>query len=228
MRLFLRSFYKTAGLAEVSTVGVIDGDKFLMGKRRDNGRYTNPGGHLDPGEDPKAGAKRELVEEAGIDLPLSAFEHLTSEKVTTPTGKQLMIHAFKCNVSGQKTTMKGDPDQEVERWSWMSTKGGLPSEVMENLHSPKNVLLKALGLMEKTAMAFWAGFDKQARKLTSKARADLQEGSFVFPQERRYPIHDENHARAALQRVSQFGSPSEKAAVRSAVHSRYPQIQQEK
>ena len=64
MNTFLKSFLKCAGLGEVSTVAVFDGDKMLWGKRRDNSRYTNPGGHLDPGEDPKAGAKRELMEEA--------------------------------------------------------------------------------------------------------------------------------------------------------------------
>ena len=39
-----------------------------------------------------------------------------------------------------------------------------------------------------------------------------------------YPIPDKAHARNALSRVSQFGSSSEKAAVRAKVHSKYPDI----
>lgn len=74
--------------------------------------------------------------------------------------------------------------------------------------------------------AFDLGFEKSARKLTTKARENLADSDFVFPGERRYPIHDENHAKAALQRVSQFGTSSEKEAVRSAVKRRYPQIEQ--
>jgi hypothetical protein len=61
-------------------------------------------------------------------------------------------------------------------------------------------------------------------KLTTSERNKLPSGSFVFPGDRRYPINDQNHARAALSRVSGNGSPAEKAKVRSAVHRRYPGI----
>lgn len=61
-------------------------------------------------------------------------------------------------------------------------------------------------------------------KLTPKQRKKLPSRSFVFPRERRYPIHDRAHARNALVRVSAHGTPSEKAKVRSAVHKRYPDL----
>lgn len=63
-------------------------------------------------------------------------------------------------------------------------------------------------------------------KLTTKARKKLPTGQFVFPKGRRYPLNDASHARSALQRVSQFGSSSEKAAVRKAVKRKYPGIKQ--
>jgi len=65
--------------------------------------------------------------------------------------------------------------------------------------------------------------EKIARELTTEAREDLPKAEFALPG-RRYPIHDANHARNALARVSQHGSPSEKAKVRAAVHSKYPDI----
>jgi hypothetical protein len=40
------------------------------------------------------------------------------------------------------------------------------------------------------------------------------------------PISDAAHARNVLTRVSQFGSPSEKAAVRAKVHRKFPGIGQ--
>lgn len=61
-------------------------------------------------------------------------------------------------------------------------------------------------------------------KLTYKQRKALPSSSFVEPEKRKYPIEDKPHARNALSRVSQFGSPSEKRKVRSAVHSKYPDI----
>jgi len=73
---------------------------------------------------------------------------------------------------------------------------------------------------------FWDSFEKRARELTTAARKRLAAGSFVFPKERRYPIHDKIHARNALARVAQHGSPSEQATVRSAVYSKYPDIRE--
>jgi hypothetical protein len=61
-------------------------------------------------------------------------------------------------------------------------------------------------------------------KLSYEHRKELPKSSFAEPGSRSYPINDENHARNALARVSQFGSESEKARVRAAVHRKYPHI----
>ena len=60
-------------------------------------------------------------------------------------------------------------------------------------------------------------------KLSAKQRHALPKSMFALPGER-YPINDTNHARNALARVSQHGSPSEKKRVRAAVHRKYPSI----
>lgn len=59
--------------------------------------------------------------------------------------------------------------------------------------------------------------------LTAAQRHHLPKSDFALPGER-YPINDPNHARNALARVSQHGTPSEKARVRAAVHRKYPSI----
>lgn len=59
--------------------------------------------------------------------------------------------------------------------------------------------------------------------LDAAARHALPKSDFALPGER-YPIPDANHARNALARVSGNGSPSEKSAVRSAVHRKFPGI----
>lgn len=59
--------------------------------------------------------------------------------------------------------------------------------------------------------------------LTTKQRKSLPSGSFALPG-RKYPLDTANRARNALSRVSQYGSPSEKAAVRSKVHAKFPGI----
>lgn len=61
----------------------------------------------------------------------------------------------------------------------------------------------------------------------------MSKKEFVFPSKKNkenpagsggYPIPDESHARNALSRVAQHGSPAEKARVRARVHAKYPGI----
>lgn len=61
-------------------------------------------------------------------------------------------------------------------------------------------------------------------KLSTHARAALPSSAFVFPKTRSYPIHDVNHARAALSDVSRSGNAAEKSAVRAAVARKYPDM----
>ena len=60
-------------------------------------------------------------------------------------------------------------------------------------------------------------------KLTAKARAKIPAKNFALPGGR-YPIEDASHARNALARVSQHGTPAEKATVRAKVSAKYPGI----
>ena len=62
-------------------------------------------------------------------------------------------------------------------------------------------------------------------KLTTKKRKAIPTKSFAGP-DRSYPINDASHARNALARVSQHGTPALKARVRGAVRRKYPGIKQ--
>jgi hypothetical protein len=61
-------------------------------------------------------------------------------------------------------------------------------------------------------------------KLSYEKRKSLPKKSFVFPGKRSYPINDVSHARNALARVAQNGSPAEMAKVRAAVHKKFPSV----
>ena len=63
--------------------------------------------------------------------------------------------------------------------------------------------------------------------LTAEQRKKLPDSAFALAG-RRYPIHDEEHARDALSRVSANGTPEEKRKVRAMVALKYPDIQQSK
>ena len=62
-------------------------------------------------------------------------------------------------------------------------------------------------------------------KLTTATRQKIPDARFALPG-RRYPIEDEAHARNALARVAQDGTPAEQATVRRKVHRLYPALGQ--
>ena len=66
--------------------------------------------------------------------------------------------------------------------------------------------------------------EKKSADLTAASRDKIKTKNFAIPEEEKYPIHDAAHARNALARVSQFGTPEEKARVREAVARKWPGV----
>jgi hypothetical protein len=63
---------------------------------------------------------------------------------------------------------------------------------------------------------------------STKNRKKLAKKSFALPGKRKYPIPDKAHARNALARVAQHGTPEEKKKVRAAVRRRFPSLGKKK
>lgn len=61
-------------------------------------------------------------------------------------------------------------------------------------------------------------------KIKPKQRKRMKSSTFAIPSKRKYPIPDASHARNALARVAQHGTPAEKKQVRAAVHRKFPSI----
>lgn len=135
---------------EVAAVAVVSGPAMLWGRRLDDGSWTTPAGHLEPGEDPSSGAVRELWEEAGIRATPAALRSLGARR----SGKHL-VHCFRLDLPEQaEATSDHDPDEEVGEWRWTALEDGkLPGEIASNLHVPpnRNALLHALGLAKAEA-----------------------------------------------------------------------------
>lgn len=149
----LNRLSKTASMREVSKIAVVRDGKLLMGRRRDTGKWTEPGGHLDNGENPLMGAARELLEETGIKANPHDFDHLASKLVKKPDGSQILVHAYLLHSDVKlPTTMKGDPDEEVQRWHWVDIAHPRNEEkVLSNMHVPMkyNIVFRGLGLTEE-------------------------------------------------------------------------------
>ena len=153
-------------MKQVAAVAIINDHHMIMGKRRDNGKWTNPGGHLNPGEDPVKGAVREVKEETGLELDSHLFKHLETRIVTKKDGSKIEVHGFRVDLRHKpSTSMTQDPDSEVHRWQWIKTDSDL-EHIEDNLHVPlkDNVLLTHIlkdKPMKKHIRKFW----NNARKM---------------------------------------------------------------
>jgi len=67
-----------------------------------------------------------------------------------------------------------------------------------------------------------------AKELKAKDRKKLSKKLFALPGKRKYPIPDKAHARNALARVAQNGTPAEQKKVKAAVKRRFPSIGKKK
>lgn len=129
---------------------------------------------------------------------------------------------------GQMTGASKHEGGEEENPHKHDLMGGGETDTKENTEGHKHKEPDGSETSAPVKTAFLRGFNKVARELTSKGRKQISPENFVFPKEKRYPIHDLPHARNALARVSQFGNASEKKQVQQAVYSKYPGLKARK
>jgi len=129
---------------------------------------------------------------------------------------------------GEKATRGG---QTVSRSAHNAEKAGpIPAPATKSSEQPEREG-HPISEAENRAIHAWYGEHGESNHggkkrigiLTTKQREALPDSAFAIPEERKYPIHDKNHAKAALARVSEFGTPVEKERVRKAIADRYPE-----
>ncbi len=136
-----------SNLPKIVTVGLVSGDEVLTGKRRDNNLWTSPGGHLEEGEDILTGARREVLEESGIDIQASQLDLIHAERVVSHrTGNPFILFGFIANIDKTKATAKNDPDKEISEWKWVKAMEGTPELHPDARHAKNDLLLSHLGL----------------------------------------------------------------------------------
>ncbi|WP_375055478.1 NUDIX hydrolase [Zobellella sp. DQSA1] len=97
------------------------GDRFLMVEEWQQGRvmFNQPAGHLEPGETLLDGARRELLEETGLALPI--LQAVAVYQYQAPdNGKHFVRFTFCVEVSAPLATHPQDPDGDIIRCHWLT------------------------------------------------------------------------------------------------------------
>ncbi len=109
---------------EVAVIFVQDSEtgKYLLGQRRDSGRWTTPaGGYERRDATIYATAKRELQEETNIELEFSRFRKIATRHIKADN-VNATIFKVSINPEKYKISNKFDKDREFSRILWYNTK----------------------------------------------------------------------------------------------------------
>ncbi len=161
-------------MLRVSTLAVYCDRKMLWGLRRDNLRWTTPGGHLEEGEEPALGACRELAEETGMVARPEELRHLGTTGIVSRTGKAIELHMYRFEAGDREPKTHFDPDEEVHGWQWVDMQAGMPAGLASNMHSSPNVLLEKLGI-NTMRMSFMQRLAEKTDENTGKTGRTIQE-----------------------------------------------------
>lgn len=175
----------------------------------------------------------ELDEKDAKDFLSKAHKYLSEamETISEKEDKDAADPAVVPNDQGSVSDFVADTDADIETvkpaldlWIADHSEGKLPIHlhVQDEKQQGKIVsYMKQKGFKKEDVI-----FEMDEKTLSSHDKNNLPDSAFAVPKERKYPIHDIEHARNALARVSQFGSSHEKELVKHAVHAKFPELKE--
>ncbi len=135
-------------------VMVVEGNKILLVKRGQpphQGEWALPGGFVEYGETVEAAAKREVQEETGIAISLSAILGVYSVPERDPRGHTVSVVFVGKMIGGQ---LQGGDDAADARWY------DLDNLREEQLAFDHEMIVQDLRLWLKNRMTFWSTMDR--------------------------------------------------------------------
>ena len=102
--------------------------KVLVGKRKKEGLYGFPGGHLELYETWEGCCHRELKEETGLDIPAKAFTLFHVANIVAPEkGYHFTVVDLACKMDPKQKAVGMEPDK-CDQWIWVTSK-----EISDNI-----------------------------------------------------------------------------------------------
>lgn len=105
-------------LPAVTAIVVRDG-QLLLTLRADNGQWAPVTGILDPGEDPAVGARREALEETGVEVSVDRLASVSVSPRITHANGDLGVYldlTFACSWVSGEARVADDENTDVRWW----------------------------------------------------------------------------------------------------------------
>jgi ADP-ribose pyrophosphatase YjhB (NUDIX family) len=119
---FVRELRRHIGTADLWLPGVtavvLRGDEILLVRRSDNGEWSPVTGIVDPGEDPGVAARREVLEETGVEVHVERLAWVKALPPTTHVNGDratYLDHTFACRYLRGEARVGDDESTDV-RW----------------------------------------------------------------------------------------------------------------
>jgi ADP-ribose pyrophosphatase YjhB (NUDIX family) len=116
-------------LPSVTAVVIDDAERVLLVRRADNDRWALVTGCLEPGEQPAAGAAREVEEETGVLVTAERIVSVSALPLTAcPNGDEVywLDVTFRCRVVGGEARVNDDESVDVGWYELSDLPSSLP------------------------------------------------------------------------------------------------------
>lgn len=120
---FVTRLRRHVGTAELWLPGVTAvvrrGSDVLLVRRSDNAEWTPVTGIVDPGEDPGVCARREVLEETGVEVTVDRLAWVKALPTTTHVNGDVatyLDHTFACTYAGGDAHVADDESSDVRWW----------------------------------------------------------------------------------------------------------------
>jgi len=221
---------KMPGFAEGGEVGYpVDASKVVQLPEGRGDLYQTERGTTAPSN---TGAKQasfdSLMKYLGASKPKAVITEIPEAKYAE--GGEVIGMPEKAMLAKDGVSNMYDMVKDIPNPVSMPVRANLSEDGLSNTYTNTEEKPDPVGSPEKASLNE-DGSNKYAKGgtvLDANARAHIAPKNFALPAQHKYPIHDIDHARNALSRVAQFGTPEEQATVRRQVHAHYPSIGNEK
>ncbi len=119
---FVRDLRRSVGQVELWLPGVtavvVRGGDVLLVRRSDNGAWSPVTGIVDPGEEPGVAARREVLEETGVEVAVDRLAWVQALPTITHVNGDVatyLDHTFACSYRSGEARVADDESTEV-RW----------------------------------------------------------------------------------------------------------------